>query len=612
MDTFEIINTQNPKQIITTTGISTLEKNLIRSILPSHIVLEDDLTTTTKYLLTYKCFLTEKYVQALKWGIPIVHVDWAYDTSCAIKRYYMPRFYGLCFSMSDVSNEIFKNYFCVQGAVYQTSLFKSSDFLIACNQSDNENKENESHINNENYRNDKIEFCKKYNIPVLDTSLVFSNQYEKIMKEYNFDVISENAPNGIFYNLTFLLDNELHPKLLNFLKRLIIENNGTRVTRSSSENSIKKRKMAIQTINEYEYCDHNIDYIITNKYGYENYKDEYKDRILHYQYIFDCVENKCLLLHNSYIIHESSQNKIFENIVFCIDKTLSSQRGNNGINDTKNQVINKIIAMGGIIKNRVDSTCSYLIIKSRCEYKSYSFKPYKVVEFEWIDQCLYSMRRLKEDKYLVKQPSLNLFSKCKVVPNAKVEYKKYSTKDAVFQFTGLPSLLKEEAIEIMDTNNIKYEDCDYFKECTHLIMGTVTTSEKFLSVLSNGGWILRPDVIQILRDIKPEDLPNYNFEKYEWKVDDNLDSCDEKVVQSIRKWRERININGRPAFYKWIVKLDLENSKKESYKRVLTNGGAKVIEEGEFTHRFVPKKKDLNLPKRVYTTDFIFSYLFKK
>ncbi|KAF9762819.1 SMC5-SMC6 complex localization factor protein 1 [Nosema granulosis] len=551
---FEIDETQKPKIFVTTTGITETEKNIIKKNLPSNIILEDEMTTLTTYLVCYKALITEKFIQAILWNIKIIKIDWLYDIESNPKKYEMKPLEGLEFSSSEMTNEIFNNYYTLLGASYNENLSISTSFFIS-NETEGE----------------RIDFCTKYNIPVIRSSDVFKNDFKGMYKDFKINAFRLGSTK-IFYDKVIFIDQTLPRNLFNQLKRIVIEQEGIRVS----------------------VIDDNLDYIVTN--SIDKYK-QHASKVLHYQFIFDCFEYKAHLMPNSYYILPSKKIEVFKNVVCCIEESFKKD---------STQVVNKLKALGAIIKEDEDFTCTHLIIKDKREYRKRGIKTCKVVSSEWIDQCLYTMKHIKEDKYTAKDFNLSLFStKLESTPTKRI--KCTGVKEMLFQFTGLPVFLKNKAKEMLDRFNIKYICSDKYEHCTHLIMGNISTSEKFLSALCNGAWILKPDIIEEF-----DNSPHFDFAKYEWASDLGTDEKDKKIINSIKKWREKVEKTGKPAFNKWVVKLYADEPKKQSYKRVIENGGGKVTEDEKFTHCFVAKNyKEEVASKSKYTTDYIFSYLFK-
>lgn len=551
---FDILDTHKSKIFVTTTGISELEKEKIKKILPSHIILEDDLTPLTTYLVSYKSIISNKFIQAIMWNIKFVSIDWLYDVASNVNKYLLRPLEGIEFSSSDITNDIFINYYTLLGAVYNENLNVFTGFFIS-----------------NTLEGEKIEFCKKYDIPILTSENIFKNNFKFLKKPFMMKALRIECTN-IFLGKVIYIDPNLDKLIFNFIKRLIIENDGIRVSM----------------------IDSNVDFIVT-KHNNNIKEDKYK--LVYYQYVFDCVEYKAELMINPYLINNKPKKKILKNVVCCIEKTLKHD---------SLILKNKLQALGCLIKEDEDITCTHFIIRDKRDFKICGKKPYKIVSSEWIDQCLYTMKHEKEDKYLVKESTLGLFSNS--ISRLPIKRIKASIiNEKIFQFTGLPSLLKNQAIEKLEKYNIKYIVSERYENCTHLIMGNLSTSEKFLCSLSNGAWILTPEFI-----VNFDNSLHFNYEKYEWKCDENTDEKDIKIIKSIKNWRIKVKATGYPAFYKWKVRLYADDIKKENYKRVIENGGGTIVENENFTHCFVAKNyKGKVTEKKKYSTDYIFSYLFK-
>jgi hypothetical protein len=546
---FEIQSTFRQSIYVTTTGISDLEKRTVMENLPKHIVLEEELSTHTNYLVTYKAVMTEKYLQALRWNTKILSIQWLYNTESSTKKYELLSFEGANFTTLGITNEIFNNYYCQLGATFKDSLSVSTDFLVSKSP-------------------EKVEFCEKYGIPVVQPESVFTSEYEVYRKEQRHDAMWMDD-GAIFNEKVFFLDPELPRPLFNQLRRMIIERGGTRVSG----------------------IDKDVEFILTFSHGHFD-----EDRLYHYQYVFDCIEAGALLLPAHYKVFLRKDRPVLTNVIACIDSSLGENRAH---------ACNKLRALGAVVKTQRDLSCTHLIIKDRREFSSSKQVPYKIVSSEWIDQCLYTLKHIREDKYIARTGALNLFSRSKEARmNAKVSY--VVPRETLFQFTGLPTFLRNKAMAKFDELKIKYSNAEKYEGCTHLIMGSVNTSEKFLSSLCNGRWILRPDFIDAF-----DGSSGFDFGKYEWHVAESTLEKDRRIVESIRRWRERVEISGRPAFHKWVVKLCCDDAKRESYERVISSGGGRITHEGDYTHCFIARSYRGDVPSGgQYSTDYIFSHLF--
>ena len=155
---FEIQNTQNTHFQVPTTALTQAELSTVE--LPSYITISPTLTPKSRVLVSYKAVFTDKYIQALQWNIPIVNSQFLYSLNSHHKAFEMKPFQGAVFTTSQVTEEIYSNYFVLLGAKYEPNCSIFVDFLIC----DNEDSE-------------KYDFCRKYEIPIIKTSQVFSGDY---------------------------------------------------------------------------------------------------------------------------------------------------------------------------------------------------------------------------------------------------------------------------------------------------------------------------------------------------------------------------------------------------------------------------------------------------
>lgn len=543
----EICNTQAQRIVVTTTGITQTEIELIKSLIPEHIVIQDKLSSSTNYLLTYRCIFTPKYIQAVKWHIPIIRIGWLYDRRQNTSKIQL--FENTVFSTSGISNDIFKNYYIIQGATYSEDVCRTTDFLIC-----------------EDTENEKAEFCRQYGIPVISPKDVFKNDLSLFLGNFKMNA-QHRVDEGVFSGKVFLIDPGLPLRLFNRLKRCILDHDGTRVSIAES----------------------NVDFIISDRAG------DYKGKVYFYQLVFDCVEAMSFLVPDFYEIKRTSRVPVLENCICYVSNELA---------ENKQIITNKLQAMGARVRPKLDFYCNYLITKNKGDMEK-NIKQRRVVTSDWVDQCLHALRPVRDDKYATRTPMSNLLKRSK--GKSRVTYL-CNTREMVFQFTGLPAHFKAKAIELCERYKLKYFDCETYEKCTHLIMGKVNTSEKFLSALANGAWILKIDFIDNF-----DNSPGFNFERYEWAAGEDVSDTDARIIESVAKWRKHVMETGRPAFYKWVVKLYCEDSRLESYKRVLSNGGARITDGDDFNQCFVSKNyKEAVLDKKAKSTDAIFAYLFRK
>lgn len=558
---FEIEGTPVQKFSIATTAVSEAELSLID--LPSHITLSPTLTPRTRMLLTYKAVFTGKHVQALKWNIPVVSVNYLYDLGSSYKKYELKPFQGALFSTSGISEEIYSNYFVLLGAKYEPNCTIFIDFLVC------------DGVDSEKYR-----FCVKYGIPVVKTSDVFKGDYSIFVKRTKYDA-KQIMPKAMFFEKVFYLDPGLPKKLFNRLKRLIIENEGTRVSNLSG----------------------GVDYVLTQ--SLDQFRD-HQSKVVHYQYVFDCQSCNSLLFPEFYRVNLTPPKTVLPEVIAVVDKKL----------ENAGKYVNKLRSMGCVVKGSLDMRVTHYFSRDVDQNTIRQFSrpasvsslgtacrdqerllPFRVLDPDWIDQCLCTMGRIKEGRFLSNQPILNL--------KRRLSSKK--SEEMVFQFTGLPEYFKDEAIRKFREYNIKFIDSDRFEGCTHLIMGSINSSEKLFSSLVGGCWILRPDFVQDF-----ENQPNFDFEKYEWVPTAEMSQKDRRIAGSIRKWRVQIQEGRKKPFQRWNVKIYCSDGKKENYMRLIESGGGSMDDSRSYTHVFFDRGCQSSVEEKNATSiGSIFGYLLR-
>lgn len=547
------IQSSQPTQVvITLSGITILEYEFLQKNVPRHYTLTRTLTTSTSYLVVSRPIFSEKYICALQWNIPIIHISFLYNTHVPVKSFLITPFQNMKFTIEDVNNPIFKNYFVCQGAVYVENMRIDLDFLIA----DGENE--------------RKKFADKYGIPVIRTSDVFRNNYRKFQKKnwlfalrdmsahkrkdaQNREELAQSASCGedldgkthlemsgndakIFKDKIFYLDSDyLSKKLIHHLKKLIIENGGFRLSHGAK----------------------NTDYVIS-------------ENDLSFEFIFHCIENGELLLPALFQNNSAKPIRVLEGCTFIV-----TTKYNEEIN-------NKIRAMGGRIKDKYDYTVTHFVTEHEKLRKNA-----KCVSKEWIDKCLYLMKKCEERICILRLPT-----------RQTVSYN--MEKEIVVQFTGLPPDLKAKLKMKLDALNIKYMENEQMKGVTHLISANLATSEKFLCAMVSGIPIIKPDVAD-------NDLSSLMW------TEEDADEKDKKIVRAVKYWRGLIRKSHRLPFSGWRVKLFCVKSRLGSYRRVLECGGAEIVET-QWTHSFKSKdyKEIIDRDAHVRTTDHIFSYLFSR
>jgi hypothetical protein len=336
----------------------------------------------------------------------------------------------------------------------------------------------------------------------------------------------------MFFEESFYVDQNL-PK--NLFKRLIVENDGSRVSILNGESSM---------------LSNDVDYIITN--NYDKYP-EYSEKMIYYQHIFECVKSKSLLYPEFYRVNILQEKRILNSVVAVVDKS---------VGEKKIMIINKMKSLGAMVKNGIDMRVTHLISQRESSDKTKGKSAdcndinYTIVTPDWVDECLYTLKHLKGNKFSINSFGLSL--KRRLPPENR-------TEEMLFQFAGLPSVFKQKIIDKLTNYDIKFSESKNYENSTHLIMGEFSLSEKFFGALVNGRWILTPDFIDNF-----ENQQNFDFKKYEWV---NGDEKDKKKIESIRKWREKIQTGGKKLFCNWKIELYYNVEKYESYFKLIKHGG---------------------------------------
>ncbi|KAG0419607.1 hypothetical protein EQH57_0464, partial [Dictyocoela roeselum] len=243
---------------------------------------------------------------------------------------------------------------------------------------------------------------------------------------------------------------------------------------------------------------------------------------INYSYVFECIESGYVLSTIPYLVQNGEKHQIFSNLSFKVK------------NDP--EVINKIRALGGVLK---DVNATYEVTDTMRLNKN-------CITVTWIDRCLYSLKindklklfkRFKINEIQYKDESISMMNKNFSTRDNQPPKHIREEKNIVFQFTGLPTLLKTKAMEKLRALGIRYIDSMSYEGATHLIMGDINMSEKYLCTLVSGGIILGVDFIDNL-DISKAD-------QYVWNVV-GLQKKELKIVMGIKYWHDRISREGLP------------------------------------------------------------------
>lgn len=139
----------------------------------------------------------------------------------------------------------------------------------------------------------------------------------------------------------------------------------------------------------------------------------------------------------------------------------------------------------------------------------------------------------------------------------------------IFLLSGMTSQEKNDYSILIEKLGGKILDTQFFsKECTHLIIGIPTKTEKFLSSIASGKWILKKSFIEDSR-IAGRFVSECD---HEWGGELNPT----KLTLSCRRWRLKIQNDKVGAFNNWIVYIIAEPNRLDGLRRLLISGGAIV------------------------------------
>ena len=145
-----------------------------------------------------------------------------------------------------------------------------------------------------------------------------------------------------------------------------------------------------------------------------------------------------------------------------------------------------------------------------------------------------------------------------------------SSSSKVFAFSALsaeqrasfPNTLSSLGATVLKSTN------NWEPEATHLIIGMLTKSEKFLCACAAGCWILRSEYVAVCN----QHGALVDERKYEW-----LPGWSEgQLAKAPRYWRELVARSKKRAFEGWRVLLVADQKRLPSLKAILLAGNAKV------------------------------------
>ncbi|KAI5166616.1 hypothetical protein NEIRO02_1273 [Nematocida sp. AWRm79] len=531
--------------LFTTTGLSSLEKNLIAKIFAeTEYRLEETMTSSTSYLLSNKSTFTEKRILAERWGIPVISIMWVYKSLNRrnILQFKLRKYEGCVFCTSGITNDLFINYYRLHGAYHSSILNRYCDFLV---------------VNSPDQVTDKIVYAKECNIPIITAEHVFDDRATFFMKNIQYEsFINEPLTDEIFNGKIFYFEGET--EIHRLVRRLIIEHGGNRVEEPGPD----------------------VDYSI---YFGGNGKGR---NLIWYQWILDSAELETFLSPDGYEVHYTDLPALpLENtIVFpmvCKEEGLRTR--------------NKIQALGGEVSMQMSSKITHCIVERKSKQLQNKMQGYMkmykihVCFLEWLNQSIYYMKRLSENKFemstslrTIPQIALETAKKRKTA----IKYTPSNLDGWRVQFTGLIDTLKEQAISVLKEKGVMVIDSpEYSTECTHLIVGAVNVSLKFLSAIACGAILLDYRIIDDLKQNTYTGETSYTLEARDLKIDaPKNEKVIRKLIVSASIWKDNKENNGKRAFSGLRVHV-LTKKDTAKIEQLIENGGGEVI-KSENAHGF--------------------------
>lgn len=522
----------------TTTGLSSLEKDLIAKIFETtEYKLDETMSSSTSYLLAYKNIFTEKRILAERWSIPVISVLWVYK-SLALKnimQFRLRKYEGCVFCTSGITNDLFVNYYKLNGAYHSSVLSRYCDFLL---------------VNTADQVTEKVIYAREWGIPIIPSEYVFDDRVSFFLKNIQYEsLIHEPLTDEIFNGKTFYFEGDTAVHKL--VRRLVIEHGGNRVeepgpdvTYSIYFGGAKKRK-----------------------------------NLIWYHWILDSAELGTLLSLEGYAVDEPEllPFPLTKSIIFpmvCKEEALRTR--------------NKVHALGGEVSLHMSSKITHCIVERKekplqSKVRNY-LKMYKisVCSLEWLNQSIYYMKRLNEAKF-------ELFSGLRAIPEVTLEKKEALKRATVkyissgldgwtVQFTGLTDALKGQAIAVLKAKGATVIDsAEYAEACTHLIVGAVNVSLKFLSAIASGCVLMDYKVIDDLKQNAYTKESDYALNTRDLKIDAHKnEKIIRKLIMAAPGWKAKKELSEKRAFSDWTV-LVLAEKDKEKIEQLISNGGGVVL-----------------------------------
>ena len=182
--------------------------------------------------------------------------------------------------------------------------------------------------------------------------------------------------------------------------------------------------------------------------------------------------------------------------------------------------------------------------------------------------------------------------------------------EIVVQMSALNEDLKAKCMQQLRSLGIRFIDSSKWnQDCTHLIAGYPTRSEKYLAACAAGKLVLKPSWIEEC-SASERIVP---ASSHRWQPDGSVSDQHKSLAAACTRWIE----SEKNAFTNWKCALFSDSSKKEGFQRLLEAGGAEVsvnpaTVESNITHVFREKDSgdcDFSGSVNIYSTDCIANYL---
>ncbi|KAJ1969226.1 protein kinase activating protein dpb11, partial [Dimargaris xerosporica] len=149
----------------------------------------------------------------------------------------------------------------------------------------------------------------------------------------------------------------------------------------------------------------------------------------------------------------------------------------------------------------------------------------------------------------------------------------------VFQFSSVPPTRRKKFIRIVHQLGGEVIEHDGFsQDCTHLVVGYLTRSEKVIASIAAGVWVLEPKFLEE----SAKDGQFLDETKYQWTDEADIPPDEAALALAVRQWRQaladvpRVPGQRTGAFTGWRTLVCATEAKQASYVRLLEAGGATV------------------------------------